>query len=699
MVANISSEVPLDAPERTPGGEARPSRANAVRGGNLAASFGEPFVFSAEKFVEISSEDSHDDNAENTVKSTPGETEENTEDSDQSFDYSSDPGGTEGTAEDSDEDTEKGHDGYNDVVEYWALEAIYANGDSKTKRVYPELRRDGYAGIEYLCATYDSNARKKIPLYSGLTLPAGTKSTVFGNEKELEKIHGEFDTCLPISSWNLHAVYANGARKQLYPDTNSDGPESIVCWTLSISDGRRLWRLYPENPSPPRATRAANQNVNKIAKGDATRSKNVLSTGHLPEGGHSRGTKTRDRSSNEYSPTVRGDGPASEADSAMEQNFGESAHVDGDRESSKCTGGKTERVRARCEIPSDGVPECHPPSKRKKISGTLAAQHTNSGINAGVPWRQPGLLESREQCLLDLAFAIRKPTKWTDCDICWKCKELHKKEQSHRGPTTVSNLVAVSSELCMEIIHQRLQQLFGKSTSWSPFSQSRDAWDYALIGNDAIGYLSIQYTRDDEFCVYFLGDQDASESALVFLDRLTSGPDHGPARPSELYTKINAVEDWRYAHSWTAAVADTCYLSGIWTTWNDRQIYTIPGQDGFDVAPPSCILPEGAKRLELRSSLEIWMVYDRLTTTFCKPAKSRKAPNADWTFAVCWREDVRLESLHQSRLFFESYADSSFGFLFQGTRNCSAFALKFLWSLFGNAWEPPRAALVTSGGL
>lgn len=161
-----------------------------------------------------------------------------------------------------------------------------------------------------------------------------------------------------------------------------------------------------------------------------------------------------------------------------------------------------------------------PPAKRQRVDPASAFAPTDSSIAAVIAWKQPDEPLFREDIILNIASGtttLGNQESWTFDHICWKCSSLHFKSEDHAGEFLNVDIKKIFSCQFIEKMHQQLIMLFGPSTSWAPWPQTKDSWDYALNLDNAYGYLSIRHVGGQDMDINFIGTEISSELAIKLL--------------------------------------------------------------------------------------------------------------------------------------------------------------------------------------
>lgn len=148
------------------------------------------------------------------------------------------------------EEIQTGKDETNFPVHSWVLYGINDDGVETEKIFYPQFATKHGVLWRYFLATYANGAEKKVRLVQELTSqllintkPAARASTDRGSDKPADE----------LERWTIEAIYANGGRRRLYPDSIYDGTIPIRNWhmcTVQTNGDLEDQQIYPEICSP-----------------------------------------------------------------------------------------------------------------------------------------------------------------------------------------------------------------------------------------------------------------------------------------------------------------------------------------------------------------------------------------------------------------------------------------------------------------
>ncbi|OAQ57879.2 hypothetical protein VFPPC_14909 [Pochonia chlamydosporia 170] len=148
------------------------------------------------------------------------------------------------------EESQTGKDETNGPVHSWVLHGIDDDGVETEKIFYPQFATKHGVLWRYFLATYANGAEKKVRLVQEptsqlliKTTPAARASTDRGSDKPDDE----------LERWTIEAIYANGRRRRLYPDSIYDGTIPIRNWHMCIvqtNGDLKNQQIYPEICSP-----------------------------------------------------------------------------------------------------------------------------------------------------------------------------------------------------------------------------------------------------------------------------------------------------------------------------------------------------------------------------------------------------------------------------------------------------------------
>lgn len=210
----------------------------------------------------------------------------------------------------------------------------------------------------------------------------------------------------------------------------------------------------------------------------------------------------------------------------VREDGGRSEIKNGRKETSPLPNDIQQPEATQCRVKSfhDGDIHGQPPPKRQRVDHTSTLAPTDPSIATAIRWRQPNKLHSRDEILLNTTgrtMILGTQEYWTFHDICWTCSERHKQSEHHKGGFRNIDIKKVFSCQYIEQMHQNLTLFFGPSTSWAPWPQTKDRWDYTLILDNYPGYLSIRHVCGEDIHIHFIGTEMSSKLALKLLGLIT----------------------------------------------------------------------------------------------------------------------------------------------------------------------------------